>query len=51
MNLGNYNGRHTSVLLGHRLPVFSMLHTPYSMMKLNRFVVHMFISDGELNKL
>ena len=36
-------------MLGHRLPVFSMLHTPNTLMKLKRIVVHMFIIGGERN--
>ena len=37
-------------MLGHRLPVFSILHTPNTLMKLKRIVVHMFIIGGELKQ-
>ena len=37
-------------MLGHRLPVFSMLRTPNTLMKLKRIVVHMFIIGGELKQ-
>ena len=46
MNLGNYNGSqtyiHCTVMLGHRLPVFSMLHTANTLMQLKRIVVHVY---------
>ena len=55
MNLGNYNGSltyiHWTVMLGHRLPVFSTLHTPNTLMKIKRILVYMFVIGGELKQL